>query len=568
MPKKVLALALCRVSSIEQLENNSLNRQRDAVLRAAEERGLTIPDDGWWSGSVSSKKGTNISRKDLQEIIDRCRRDKNVRYLIVDEVDRFMRSMLEMGHFLTIFKTLGVEIVFASQPNLKTDTATNTLLLMLEAFKAEGSNEERQRKSITGQTKALMDGRYTFSPKPGYKRGYERGIQEIHPTRGPALKQVLMRLASHLVTPTQALIELNNSEFMKDHAPYKMDKFRKIATDPFYAGVVEIRKQVSVRNINGLHEPLITLEQHETILKIMNGKSKNQSGPRKNGNPRYPCNNLVSCDNCTDKSNGRLVGFKHTNGKPNSNIYEKYRCRGCGRYWTRDDMHKMVDKHFRIHSITTEGRDDFLEALNIVWKKREAETEQEAARLKHRIKSINETIDHKVDAATDPANASIKDIIINQIAEKKQEVIKLEEQLDKLANQAKSDHEQFLKFAFDFVDNMGRHFLTISHENRERCKQIVFPAGFRLDSHGKVYTPEISPLITLASNKKARTIDVQAHLVQSYRIYLNFLKLSLMTSCRTAQPCRLLAKMGSISSIKQTAAFKLPLVATFALQLE
>lgn len=103
---------------------------------------------------------------------------------------------------------------------------------------------------------------------------------------------------------------------------------------------------------------------------------------------------------------------------------------------------------------------------------------------------------------------------MGQIAEKKQDVLKLEEQLDALANQAENDHEQFLKFAFDFADNMGRHFLTISHENRERCKQIVFPAGFRLDSRGKVYTPEISPLITLAANKKGTEVPSNSLLVR------------------------------------------------------
>ncbi len=50
-----LAIVNCRVSSTEQLENNSLNRQRDAVLKAAENLGVKIPEDGWWSGSVSSK---------------------------------------------------------------------------------------------------------------------------------------------------------------------------------------------------------------------------------------------------------------------------------------------------------------------------------------------------------------------------------------------------------------------------------------------------------------------------------------------------------------------------------
>lgn len=75
MVRQQQAIAVCRVSTPEQLENNSLNRQREAVLRAAMELGVVIPDDGWWSGSVSSMRGKNVKRKDLQEMISRCKKD-------------------------------------------------------------------------------------------------------------------------------------------------------------------------------------------------------------------------------------------------------------------------------------------------------------------------------------------------------------------------------------------------------------------------------------------------------------------------------------------------------------
>ena len=162
MHRRELDIANYRVSSDEQLLNNSLVRQEQSVTKAASE--LDVDIVRYWSGSVSSKKGLNVDRRDLQEMLDECKRNTKIKYAIFDELDRFMRSMLEIGYFLVQFKQLGVRVVFASQPNLKTDTAADTLLLMLEAFKAEGSNEERQRKSIAGQTTALKEGRYTFNP--------------------------------------------------------------------------------------------------------------------------------------------------------------------------------------------------------------------------------------------------------------------------------------------------------------------------------------------------------------------------------------------------------------------
>lgn len=515
MPKRILAIATCRVSSVEQLESNSLNRQEESVKEAAIQLEVTIPTDGIWSGSVSSKSGSNYSRKDLKDMLSYCKKNPNVKYLIVDEIDRFMRSIDEMFYFEVLFREeVGVKVWYAQDPALNSDDPITKLRRAMEAFKGEGTNLERQIKSIKGQTFALKEGRYPFAPKPGYKRGYERGIQEIHSIRGPILRDVLIRITTRQIAPAKGLVELNSSEFMESHAPYKMDKFRKIVTDPFYAGIVEIDKQVKVRNENGLHEPLITREQHLELVKIMSDKAKNQSGPRKNGNPKYPCNNIVICDLCIDERIGRVVGFNHSNGKPNGPIYEKYRCRACNRYVTRQELHVQVEQQFKDSSITQEGLEDLREALNTVWKQREGQAEQEANRIRHKINTANETIFNKIEAVTDPNYASVKDEIMASIAKKKDEVAELEVKLEGLKNEADTDRERFLQFAFNFVENMGSKFLEISPENRLRCKDIVFPAGFYLDKDKNVYTPEISLLFRLATIKKDAKASPNSHLVR------------------------------------------------------
>lgn len=503
MSKQTLAIALCRVSSLEQLESQSLNHQRDNVLRAADELGVTIPPDGIWSGHVSSKKGVNYGRKDLAEMLEYCKKNKQVKYLLVQEVDRFMRSPDEQVYFQVKFMNeVGVKIWYADKPELNKDDIYAGLMRYMEGFRAAGSNDERQRKSINGQTKAIQEGRFPFSPKPGYRKGHQTGIQEVHETKGPALKKVLIRLASRLSTPATALVELNNSDFMIGHAKYKMDKFRKIATDPFYAGILEIDKQVKVRNENGLHEPLITKKQHYELLEIMNNKHKNQSGPRKNGNPKYPCNNIVTCELCKNHRIGRLVGFDHSNGKANSRIWEKYRCRSCGRYTTRLELHTEIQQQFDRNPITPQGWGDLIQALDIVWHEREGQAEQEIVRLKHKYAQLENIIMNQVEAAMDPNNASIKEEILTVIAKRKAELKEVENRIETTQTEAYDDKEVFLNFAFNFIHEMGRNFLVISPENRERCKQVVFPAGFYLDANKKVYTPEISELYRLATNKK------------------------------------------------------------------
>lgn len=102
MPKKKLAIANCRVSSFEQLQNNSLSRQQTSVEDAADKLDAEIIRT--WKGNVSSKKGLNVDRKDLEQMLDLCKKDKRIKYVIIDELDRFMRSILEIGYFLVLFK--------------------------------------------------------------------------------------------------------------------------------------------------------------------------------------------------------------------------------------------------------------------------------------------------------------------------------------------------------------------------------------------------------------------------------------------------------------------------------
>jgi len=237
---QIFAIASCRVSSPEQRENGSLARQERSVLREAEK--LNVQIIRTWSKDASSKTGKNLKRKDIQEMLEECKRNRNIKYLLVDEPDRFMRSIDEAMYLEMKFKLLGVKVWYTSDPTLNTDDMTAKLMKFMKYFVAEGSNEERQRKSINGQVDAIRQGRYTSHPKPGYKKGTSPGIHVLHPTRGPALRYILKKLASGIITPTAALIELNESEFTKDHSLYKMDKFRKIATDGYYAGIIQIDK--------------------------------------------------------------------------------------------------------------------------------------------------------------------------------------------------------------------------------------------------------------------------------------------------------------------------------------
>ena len=473
------------------------------VHLAAKELEVEIPEGYWWSGNVSSKRGTNIKRKDLRDALALCRKDTSIKYAIVNEPDRFMRSIDEAMYFEVEFKKRGVTVWYAGDPELNTGDMSSKLLKFVKYFRAEGSNEERQGKSITGLTEAIEAGRWPFQPKAGYRKGYVNAVPEIDTVRGLPLREAMLSMIEYQETPTEALKTLNKSAFIKPgHAKYKMDKFRAMCTHSFYAGVVEMDKQVKMRNENGLHEPLITIEQHLKLVDIFAKKKKNQSGPRKNGNPEYPLSNIVHCQKCEQEKYGRYVGFPVNNGKNKERVYHKYRCRSCGEYFTRDNLHGDVSRYIGEYQITEYGRKELIQALNAVWKARRKTAEAEKLRLARDIASLRQLIDNRVDAAIQPENQSIKSDIMRKIEDDKLRLTELEQQHDNYDKDDLAEKERFIAFALEYAENMERHFVKLPKPRLLQCKQMLFPAGFWIDENKKVYTPELSILTRLASNKK------------------------------------------------------------------
>ena len=511
---KYLAITNCRVSSDKQLKNNSLNRQQASILKAAKRLGVDIPKDGQWSGSVSSKRGRNYYRKDIKEMLDYCKMHPRVKYLIVDEPDRFMRSIDEAFYWEVEFRErVGVQVYYACDDILNSDDITAKMMRFMKYLTAEGSNVERQHKSIEGDRKAIREGRYPFHPKLGYMKGTKPGIHKLAPEIGELMRNILTKLASGLLDLTDSLVEYNNSSYVKNgkHCPYKMDKWRKIVSDPYYAGILEMEKQISVRNENGLHEAIITREQHLKILEIVKGRKKNQCGPRKNGNPDFPLNTITLCEHCFykelengregRKNRGKFVGFKHGNGRTDK-VYKRYRCRICGRSILRDELHQNVNNFLKRLDFSEKGRKELEKALINVWKNEEVEIEKEICSLKNKIFTIQRIKDGLIEKLANVSSDKVGEQLEATIEQKIAEIDELEAKKEYLENSKGIKREEFISFALDFADNLASHFFELTPEEVKKCKLLIFPSGFFVDSENKVYTTQISPFYRLRETKK------------------------------------------------------------------
>lgn len=133
----------------------------------------------------------------------------------------------------------------------------------------------------------------------------------------------------------------------------------------------------------------------------------------------------------------------------------------------------------------------------------------------------NHAYSTQVEAVTDPSNISIKEDIMRTIQVKKDEVNRLRSKSNELIVGSDFNKEVFLNFAFDFIENIGSNFIdseAITPEERLRCKEAVFPAGFHIDANNNVYTPKVRILYRLATQKKDTEVSEKSLLVRVRRL--------------------------------------------------
>lgn len=499
---KSKAIALCRVSSIEQLKNNSLRTQDKDVHRLAEQYNAEIVH--CWSGHISSRRGRNLTRKDFKEMIEYCDKYKEIKYLFVTVPDRLARATDEGFWFVVELKMRNVKIIFSDE-KYNGDDSFGNLMRAFGFFAGEASNEERIRKSIHGHEAALKEGRYTFQPPLGYMRGQSVGIHEIDPDYGIPLKHALIAIANGTMTIKEALNWYNENcteIALGKHCKVKMDKWRKWIVNPYYAGIVEMNKQVKVRNEHGLHTPLITMKQHELIIEAVEGHKKLHRGPKKGGNPRFPLNQILLCEDCQKAGEiFKFTGYDNTNGKTKK-IYSRYFCRGCNKSLSRDEVHQQVEKIIGRLDFSEKGRKSVLKALNCIWDNEEVGIKSELELQKKDLTEINQQKNKILDQMLDEKNEDLKYLYRERLKTIGEQTKKIESRIRALEHELARGRSDFLDFALNFIDNMGAHFLDLPLEEIGMCKNILFPSGFWVDSNKKIYTLEISPLYRERTKKK------------------------------------------------------------------
>ncbi len=510
------AIALSRVSTKRQMLEGNLEPQEERIIKAAEYLGVEVVQ--WWRMAVSSRKGKNTKRKDLIEMLDYCKRNKQVKYLIVDEVDRFMRSIDEYYYWKMNFKIAGTQLRLANRPDVNPDDQNAVFDELIDVYKAEQSNQERITKTPEKMISKISAGYYPGNPRSGYKKSEIPSLHVRDEPRWSYIRDTLKELAAGEYGLSEGLKRLHERGYLtRDFGPravggkkIDMHRFKNMVAEPYYAGIVKMSNWPI--NENGLHEAMITKEEHERLVQLVKGKG-NKFIVNKH-NPDFPLSNSLYCAECLDlqpediaEKQARMVGYPHHNGKAGDKrkFYKRYRCRLCNKGFLVTTVHAGFSDFLDSYEQDPELRDKFTNSLRKAWSKRRADKLRQIEQFNGQL-NLLQNKKHELTMAISSVTASGDMELAEDFKESlnsiKAQISELQGRI-KETSEIEEDFLAFTNFSLLFIENLRGSWWGLSQDNRLRCKQLLFPAKTAIESSGKVYTQENNAVIRLIVKKKA-----------------------------------------------------------------
>ncbi len=327
-----------RVSTEHEAQLSALGNQLDwykPILAARPDWTLTAQyiDEGI-TGTSAEK------RPQFMKMVEDARQ-KKFNMIITREVSRFARNTVDTLQYTRLLKEYGVEVFFLND-NIKTFDGDGELRLTIMATLAQDESRKTSIRVKAGQQTSMQNGVFYGN---GNILGYDRVGKEmvINPEQAKTVRMIYdMYLSGMGVTAIQYELEKAGRLTAMGKERWFASYIAKMLRNSFYCGIItyhkeytpDFLKQKKIKNygdleyiqVQGAHEPIVTVEEYEQVQKLMNAKSvlmKNHNkGKRRVGRMQHTTafGRLMICQ-CGNKFNLR---FHSRDGRTDGVDYQCY----------------------------------------------------------------------------------------------------------------------------------------------------------------------------------------------------------------------------------------------------
>ncbi len=153
-----------RVSTREQAEGGySIPAQREACTKLIQEKGWTFVDEY----SDRGESAVSVKRAQLQEMLSRIKKDKDIDAIIIHKIDRLARNLEDHVAIKAILKRSETQLVSVVE-NIE-DSASGRLVEGIHALMAEFYSSNLSSEVKKGMTQKARSGGILTRAPVGYK---------------------------------------------------------------------------------------------------------------------------------------------------------------------------------------------------------------------------------------------------------------------------------------------------------------------------------------------------------------------------------------------------------------
>src|SRR3989344_1385247 len=509
MNKNMIAKGIiyCRVSSQEQVQGTSLEGQKEACLRYAEEKGIGVD-------KIFVEKGesaTAANRTELIKTLDYCRDNSgNIAAFIVWKLDRFARNTTDHYGLQAQLMKYGTVLHSVAEPMISEGPVGKVLEAVLAGF-AQFENDIRKQRCEGGMQRRIAEGIWPWQPPIGYTHSKKRlDRRKTHPDELDLERfSLIQRGLKEYTTGNYSIIAL--TDFLNkiglrtrtNKAVFKQ-LVDKMLQNKFYAGI--LNNPWTGEEYPGLHQPMITLEEFEQIQLIKSGRSLNRGVLRQYPHPDFPLRQFIKCS-CGHNYTGSWQTGRNKR-------YAYYRCdnKKCGNYGLNIRKDDLETKFFNFLKKITPTK-KFLDLLKITvvhdWNEQRLSSKTEGKHYETELKKLEtqkaELLQLRINKELTPEEfKKERTTIENKVAGLR--ISKNE------SNTNEFDMEIAVSYAVQYMADLGRQWLdTIETKQKQRFQYLVLPEGIIYHRETQTFgTAVLSPLLSLSEAYKTSPSDFVA----------------------------------------------------------
>ena len=453
-----------RVSTKHQEDNGgSLDDQKCRCERYARDNGYTIK--GYFGGKHESAKTPG---KLIKEMLSAIKKNKSIKYIIVNQADRFSRNAGQAINIINDLKAQGVTIVEAST-GLDTSTPEGVMMMQFKLSLAQWDNTNRTNKFTSGRKHCMESGVWCGKRPMGYNKegksiNAQFTINETGKLIRKAFKWKLQGVDNFRIMDRLSAMGLKLTK----------QQLHKILTNPFYAGKIK-SKFTNGEIVEGKHPAIISWVEFLQVQDILSGRTGVYKV--KAETPRFPLKRHIRC---------AYDGLPFTAYTVKKKNIDYYKCNqvGCKSNISAKKVHKLYEELLNTYTIPATLLDMFREVVEqIIFSNNKEQSDTMSVLKKQKSELENKLKKCKVSYGMGDIDEDIYTTTVEVIQEK---LAKIEVEIAKV----KRNLSNLTSTADDVVATCCKLGSLWSSSELELCQKIqnlLFPSGIFWDKEIENY---------------------------------------------------------------------------------